>query len=130
MGQPAAVSGDQVNAVCSLHLMPNPATGAPQPSPPLPFGAPVTLGVCATVLVCGSPAVVVGASGLNTPPHAGLHPADPFFAPPAQGAVIAAGSSTVQFSGTPAARSGDSATCCGQPTGTLVGSAATVLIGG
>ena len=83
MGQPAAVSGDQVNAVCSLHLMPNSATGAPQPSPSLPFAAPITLGVCATVLVCGSPAVVVGASGVNTPPHVGLHPADPFFAPPA-----------------------------------------------
>ena len=55
MGQPAAVSGDQVDAVCSLHLMPNPA---------------------------------------------------------------------------PTARTGDSATCCRQPTGTLPGSAATVLIGG
>ena len=130
MGQPAAVSGDQVNAVCSLHLMPNPASGAPQPSPPLPFAAPITLGVCPTVQICGKPAVVLGATGLNTPPHVGLHPADPFFAPPTQQAVIAAGSSSVLLGGTPAARTGDSATCCGQPTGTLVGSAATVLIGG
>lgn len=130
MGQPAAVSGDQVDAVCSLHLMPNPATGVPQPSPPLPFAAPITLGVCATVLVCGVPAAVVGASGLCTPPHVGLHPADPFFAPPAQQAVITAGSSSVLLGGVPAARTGDSATCCGQPTGVLVGSAATVLIGG
>jgi uncharacterized Zn-binding protein involved in type VI secretion len=130
MGQPAAVSGDQVNAVCSLHLMPNPATGAPQPSPPLPFAAPITLGVCATVLICGSPAVVIGANGLCTPPHVGLHPADPFFAPPMQQAVIIQGSTTVLFGGIPAARTGSQATCCAQPVGTLAGSAAAVLIGG
>ena len=129
MGQPSAISGDQVNAVCSTHLMPNPATGAPQPSPPLPFAAPITLGVCATVLICGSPAVVVGASGLCTPPHVGLHPADPFFAPPTEQAVITAGSGTVLLGGVPAARTGDGATCCGMPGGTLVGSGATVLIG-
>lgn len=130
MGAPAAISGDQVNAVCSLHLMPNPATGAPQPAAPLPFSAPITLGVCTTVLICGAPAVVVGATGANTPPHVGLHPADPFFAPPAQQAVIAAGSSSVLLGGVAAARTGDGATCCGQPTGRLAGSAATVLIGG
>jgi hypothetical protein len=31
MGTPAAVLGDQVNATCAIHLIPNPATGAPQP---------------------------------------------------------------------------------------------------
>lgn len=130
MGQPAAVSGDQVRAVCPAHLVPNPATGAPQPAPPLPFAAPVTLGVCATVLIGGKPAVVLGASGLGSPPHVGLHPSDPFFAPPAQQAVVTAGSSSVLMGGQPAARTGDGARCCGQPGGTLVGSAATVLVGG
>jgi uncharacterized Zn-binding protein involved in type VI secretion len=113
-----------------MHLIPNPASGAPQPAPPLPFAAPVTLGVCQSVLIGGTPAVVVGATGYNTPPHVGLHPADPFFAPPTQQAVIVQGSTTVLFGGVPAARTGSQATCCAQPVGTLAGSAASVLIGG
>jgi uncharacterized Zn-binding protein involved in type VI secretion len=113
-----------------MHLMPNPASGAPQPAPPLPFAAPVTLGVCQSVLIGGRPAVVVAATGYNTPPHVGLHPADPFFAPPMQQAVITQGSASVLFGGVPAARTGSQATCCGQPVGTLTGSAASVLIGG
>jgi len=56
MGQPAAVAGDQVTGTCLLHLAPNPATGIPQPAPPLPFAAPITTGTCATVLIGGTPA--------------------------------------------------------------------------
>jgi len=99
MGTPAAVASDQVTGTCPMHLIPNPASGAPQPAPPLPFAAPVTLGVCQSVLIGGTPAVVVGATGYNTPPHVGLHPADPFFAPPTQQAVIVQGSTTVLFGG-------------------------------
>jgi uncharacterized Zn-binding protein involved in type VI secretion len=130
MGVPAAVAGDQVTGVCLIHLIPNPATGVPQPAPPLPFAAPVTAGVCPTVLINGTPAVVVSATGYNTPPHVGLSPADPFFVPLMQQAVVTQGSTSVLFGGTPAARTGSAATCCGQPVGTLTGSAATVLIGG
>jgi uncharacterized Zn-binding protein involved in type VI secretion len=130
MGVPAAVAGDRVTGTCATHLVPNPATGAPQPAPPLPFSGPVTLGLCQTVLIGGTPAVVVGASGVNTPPHVGLHPSDPFFAPPAQQTNVTDGSTSVLFGGTPAARTGSGATCCGMPVGTLVGSASTVLIGG
>lgn len=130
MGQPAAVAGDRVTATCATHLIPNPATGAPQPAPPLPFSAPITVGLCQTVLIAGKPAAVVGASGVNTPPHPGLHPSDPFFAPPTEQAVLTGGSATVLFGGVPAARTGSPATCCGQPTGTLAGTASTVLVGG
>jgi uncharacterized Zn-binding protein involved in type VI secretion len=130
MGAPAAVTGDQVTGICPVHLMPNPATGVPQPAPPLPFAAPITLGVCETVLISGRPAVVMSATGYNSPPHVGLHPADPFFVPLLQQAVITQGSPTVLFGGMPAARTGSAATCCDQPVGTLTGSAATVLIGG
>ena len=62
MGTPAAVAGDQVTGTCPMHLMPNPASGAPQPAPPLPFAAPVTIGVCQTVLIGGTPAAVVAAT--------------------------------------------------------------------
>lgn len=130
MGQPAAVSGDRVTATCATHQIPNPATGAPQPAPPMPFSAPITVGLCPTVLIGGKPAAVVGSSGVNTPPHPGLHPADPFFAPPTEQAVLTGGSATVLFGGVPAARTGSPATCCGQPTGTLAGTASTVLVGG
>jgi len=130
MGTPAAVAGDQVTGTCLMHLIPNPATGAPQPAPPLPFAAPVTVGLCRSVLIGGAPAAVVGGTGYNTPPHIGLDPADPFFAPPLQQAVITQGSTSVLLGGAPAARTGSQATCCAQPAGTLAGSAASVLIGG
>ncbi len=65
--------GDKITGQCPNHLMPNPATGAPQPSPPLPFSAPLTMGTVATVLIGGKPAAVAGSSGLNVPPHVGLH---------------------------------------------------------
>lgn len=129
MGAPAAVLGDRINATCATHLVPTPA-GAPSPGPPMPFSAPVTIGTCPTVLIGNKPTVIVGAQGMNTPPHVGLHPGDPFMAPPTQMGAVTMGSTSVLFGGSPAARSGDACTACGLPTGTLVGSAATVLIGG
>ena len=128
MGQPAAVMGDQIVGTCPLHLIPNPASGVPQPGPPVPFMAPITLGTVPTVLVGGAPAAVVGASGINTPPHIGLHPLDPFFLPNAQVGIVTMGSPTVLIGGIPAVRMGDSATCCGQPVGTVMATKVTVLI--
>lgn len=130
MGAPAAVLGDRITASCAVHLVPNPASGIPQPGPPFPFSAPVTIGTCPTVLIAGKPAVVVGAQGLNAPPHVGLHPADPFFAPPLQTGVVVKGSATVLIGGTPAGRSGDACTHCSLPGATLMGTATTVLVGG
>ncbi len=83
-----------------------------------------------TVQIGGKPAAVVGSSGLNTPPHVGLHASDPFMAPPTQRGTVSAGSTTVLFDGKPAARTGSSCTVCAGAPGQLVGSAATVLIGG
>ncbi len=130
MGVPAAVVGDRITATCATHVVPNPATGAPQPAPPLPFSAPVTQGACQTVLVGGVPALVIGAQGTNTPPHVGLHPADPFFAPVTQTGVIVQGSATVLFGGQPAAMSGAQCTACGVPDAVLTGTGTTVLVGG
>lgn len=130
MGAPAAVLGDRITATCATHLVPNPASGVPQPAPPLPFSAPVTTGVCATVLVGGAPAVVVGSQGTCLPPHVGLHPADPFLAPPLQTGVVTQGSTSVLLGGMPAARSGSACTACGMPGATLTGTATTVLVGG
>ncbi|HKF75341.1 MAG TPA: PAAR domain-containing protein [Candidatus Dormibacteraeota bacterium] len=128
MSSPAIVMGDQLTGQCPTHLIPNPASGAPQPAPPLPFAAPLTVGLVATVLIGGKAAAVVGSSGMNTPPHVGLHPSDPFLAPPAQVGRVTSGSATVLFGGQPAATAQSACTCCATP-GSLVPTVTTVLIG-
>jgi uncharacterized Zn-binding protein involved in type VI secretion len=128
MGTPAIVMGDQITGQCPIHIIPNPATGIPQPSPPLPFSAPITVGVVATVLIEGKPAAVAGNTGLNTPPHVGLFPADPFMVPVAQIGTIVTGSLTVLIGGQPAATASSTCTCCATP-GTLAPTVTSILIG-
>lgn len=129
MGAPAIVMGDRVMGTCPLHQIPNPAAmGAPTPGPPMPFSAPLTMGLVATVLIGGKQAAVVGASGLNTPPHVGLHASDPFMLPAAQIGRVVSGSPTVLIGGQPAATAQSQATLCASP-GTVVPSVANVLIG-
>jgi uncharacterized Zn-binding protein involved in type VI secretion len=127
MGAPAIVMGDQVQGMCAIHQVPSPV-GNPMPGPPMPFSAPLTVGLCTTVLIGGKPAAVMGSSGYNTPPHVGLHASDPFLAPPLQVGRVTSGSATVLFGGQPAASASATATCCMTP-GTLVPSGATVLVG-
>lgn len=129
MGAPAAVAGDRISGTCAVHQIPNPASGAPQPGPPMPFSAPLTIGLATRTLIAGKPAAVVGSSGLNVPPHVGLHPADPFMAPPMQKGQVVGGSATVLIEGKPAATSAATTTICMGSPGALAGTAATVLIG-
>ncbi len=130
MGQPAAVLNDRIAGQCAIHQIPNPATGAPQPSPvPLPFSAPLVQALAPTVLIGGKPAAVEGSWGVNTSVHVGLHATDPFFAAPMQQGKVEKGSATVLIEGRGAARSGSPATCCREP-GQLTGTATTVLVGG
>jgi uncharacterized Zn-binding protein involved in type VI secretion len=128
MGTPAAVQGDRITAICSAHLVPNPASGSPQPGPPMPFSAPLLLGLEMTVLIGGKPSAVVGSNGLSAPPHVGLHPADPFMAPPMQKGTVSVGSPTVLIGGKPAARTGSNCIVCFGAPGQLAGTAATVQI--
>jgi len=130
MGQPAAVMGDKVTATCAAHQIPNPASGVPQPAPPMPFSAPLIQNLAPTVQIAGKPAAVVGSSGLNMPPHVGLHASDPFMAPPTQMATVTAGSTSVLIEGKPAAKTGSACTVCAGAPGQLAGTATTVLIGG
>jgi uncharacterized Zn-binding protein involved in type VI secretion len=132
MGTPAAVVGDRVMGAspCAAHQIPNPASGVPQPSPPMPFSAPITNGVVANVIIAGKPAVVAGCTGLNAPPHVGLHLSDPYMLPAAQIATVTQGSTSVLIGGRPAARTASAcATVCFGAPGNLVGTASTVLIG-
>lgn len=126
MGSAAVVQGDAVTGQCAGHLAPGPL-GAPTPAPPLPFTAHLTQGLATTVLIGGRPAAIAGAGGVNQPPHAGLHPSDPFLVPTSQQGMVLGGSATVLMEGKPAVRTGDPCTCCVVP-GVITGSAATVLI--
>jgi uncharacterized Zn-binding protein involved in type VI secretion len=129
MGTPAAVMGDRINGKCTVHLVPSP-TGAPVAAPPLPFSSPLTVALATRTLITGKPAAMEGSSGLNTPPHVGLHPSDPFMLPAAQIGRVVKGSASVLIEGRPAAKTGSPSTINAGVPGQLTGSAATVLIGG
>jgi uncharacterized Zn-binding protein involved in type VI secretion len=130
MGNPAVVMGDKIQGTCSVHQIPNPSSGAPQPAPPMPFSAPLLQSVDTTVLIGGKAAVVMGSSGMNTPPHVGLHASDPSMSPSMQTGRVTKGSATVLIGGKGAARTGDTCVMCAGAPGQLVGTATTVLIGG
>jgi uncharacterized Zn-binding protein involved in type VI secretion len=127
VGKPAIVMGDLITGSCPIHLIPG-ALGAPQPAPPMPFSAPITLNTVPTVLIQGKPAATIGSQGLNASVHAGLHPADPFLAPPMQKGTILGASPTVLIGGKPAAAPTPPPLMCATP-GTVTGTAVTVLIG-
>jgi len=126
MGTPAAVQGDKIVGVCAIHLVPS-ASGT-MPAGPQPFGAPLMQGLATSVLIGGKPAAVQGSSGYNTPPHVGL--ADAYASPTMQEGRVLVGSTTVMFEGKPAAKTGSTVSMCASVPGQLVGSGATVLIGG
>jgi uncharacterized Zn-binding protein involved in type VI secretion len=128
MGTPAVVLGDRITGMCATHMVPSPS-GSPMPSPaPLPFTAPLTTGLATTVMIAGKPAAVQGGSGVNTPPHVGLHPTDPFLLPVAQQGRVVTGSTTVHFNGRPAAYTGCQVTVCSGAPAQVAGTAATVLV--
>jgi uncharacterized Zn-binding protein involved in type VI secretion len=128
MAQPL-VMGDKIQGQCATHQVPNPASGAPQPSPaPLPFAAPLTLGLEATVTIGGKAVAVVGSSGYNTPPHVGLHPSDPYLVPTMQEGKVLTGSPTVMAGGKPVASTGSQVSMCFQVPGTPVSTVTDVTV--
>jgi uncharacterized Zn-binding protein involved in type VI secretion len=129
MGTPAATLGDLITGLCVGHQTIGPL-GVPVPAPPIPFSAPIALGIVPTVLFVGKPAAVAGANGLNTPPHVGLHGTDPFLVPTMQQGIVTVGSTSVLVGGLPAVRTGSVSTICFGLPGTVTGTALTVLIGG
>lgn len=128
MGSPAAVMGDKITGICAGHQMIGPV-GSPVPSPPMPFSAALIIGLATQTLIEGKPAAVVGANGLNLPPHVGLHASDPFMAPPVQKGTVVSGSTTVLIEGKPAATASSQCTMCMTPASALMATATTVLIG-
>jgi uncharacterized Zn-binding protein involved in type VI secretion len=128
-GQPAVVMNDRIMGMCAVHQVPSPS-GAPMPSPaPLPFSAPLLQGLCQTVTIGRKPVAVQGSTGMNTPPHVGLHASDPFLSPTQQEGRVLVGSSRVTAGGKPLAYTGCQVSQCAQVPAQVVGSAAQVLVG-
>ena len=128
MGTPAIVQADRINGSCTIHQVPSPSSGAPQPAPPMPFSSPLLQGLSANVRIGGKAAATLGSSGTNTPAHVGLHASDPYAVASMQTGRVVGGSAAVLIGGQPAATASAQATCCATP-GTLVPGIANVLIG-
>lgn len=134
MGQPAAKQGDKVVAT-DTHIVLVPAPpGPPVPTPlPHPFNGILNGGLSGDIKVMGMPAATVDSTTQNLPPHIPTPPGVSFQKPPADKATVKVGSATVRINGKMAARNGDAAVTCNDPSdlpaGTVVATG-TVLIGG
>jgi len=132
MGKPAAKQGDKVTAT-DIHIIMIPTPGGPVPTPlPHPFVGTLMQDLSTDVKICGLPAAVQGSVAKNLPPH--IPQGGPFQKPPMNEGKIIMGSLTVKINGKPAARMGDMAMTCNDPTdlpvGTVVVTSGTVMIGG
>lgn len=132
MGQPAAKMGDQIVAT-DIHIIMIPAPpGPPVPTPlPHPFMGLINAGCSTNVMIMGKPAATEGSQATNMPPH--IPQGGPFQKPPTNMGKIMIGSMTVKINGKMAARNGDMAMTCNDPSDMPVGkviAVGTVMIGG
>jgi uncharacterized Zn-binding protein involved in type VI secretion len=133
MGQPAAKQGDQIVAT-DMHIVMVPALPGPPVPTPLthPFVGIIGGGLSSDVKIMGLPAATVDSTADNTPPHVPVPPGTSFQNPPSNKATIKVGSPTVKINGKMAARNGDAALTCNDPSdlpaGTVV-AVGTVFIG-
>ena len=131
MGQPAAKEGDQVMAT-DTHIVMIPSPGGPVPTPiPHPFTGMIDGELSSDVNIMGKPAATVDSTATNTPSH--IPQGGPFQSPPSNKGTIKMGSATVKINGKDAARNGDMAETCNDPSDLPVGqviAAGTVMIGG
>lgn len=130
MGQPAAKQGDQITAM-DTHIVMIPSPGGPVPTPLLnPFTGIIDDKLSSNVNIMGVPAATVGSVADNAPSH--IPQGGPFQVQPTDQGEIITGSATVMISGKPAARAGDTAMTCNDPSplpiGTVVATG-TVMIG-
>ena len=132
MGQPAAKQGDQIIAT-DIHIVLVPSPGGPVPTPlPHPFTGIIDGGLSADVKIMGMPAATVDSTATNTPSHIPTPPGTAFQSPPPNRGTIRLGSPTVRINGKMAARNGDIAATCNDPTELPVGTVVavgTVMIG-
>jgi uncharacterized Zn-binding protein involved in type VI secretion len=132
MGQPAAKKGDQIIAT-DTHIVMVPSAGVPVPTPlPHPFTGIISGSLSGEVNIMGMPAATVDSTADNTPAHVPTPPGTSFQTPPSNKGTIKTGSPTVKINGKMAARNGDTALTCNDPSdfpaGTVV-AVGTVMIG-
>lgn len=131
MGQPAAKQGDQIVAI-DTHIVMVPVP-PPTPTPLLhPFTGIINGALSSDVNIMGMPAATVDSTADNTPAHIATPPGTSFQKPPSNKGTIKVGSATVKINGKAAARNGDPAETCNDPSDLPVGTvvaAGTVLIG-
>ncbi|HEX6904122.1 MAG TPA: PAAR domain-containing protein [Thermoanaerobaculia bacterium] len=132
MGQPAAKQGDQIVAT-DTHIVMVPSASGAVPTPlPHPFTGLLNGKLSSDVKIMGLSAATVGSTADNSPPHLPTAPGTSFQKPPANKGTIKAGSATVKINGKQAARNGDVADTCNDPSDLPAGSvvaAGTVFIG-
>ena len=130
MGQAAAKQGDQVTAT-DTHILLIPVGTGTVPTPlPHPFAGVLSGGLSADVKIMGMPAATVDSTATNTPPH--IPQGGAFQSPPSNQSTVKTGSATVKINGKPAARNGDTAMTCNDPSDLPIGTvvaAGTVMIG-
>ena len=114
---PAAKQGDKISAT-DTHLIQPPGT-APPVSTPLPFMGLINGGLSTNVNIMAMPAATRNSTATNTPPHVPV--GGTFVNPPSNKATIIMGSTLVNINGQPAARNGDTATTCNDPSDLPVG---------
>ncbi|HEX3046913.1 MAG TPA: PAAR domain-containing protein [Bacillota bacterium] len=131
MGQPAAKQGDKIMAT-DTHIVMIPAGTATVPTPlPHPFMGIIDGGLSSDVKIMGMAAATVDSTATNTPSH--IPQGGPFQSPPSNKGTIKLGSMTVKINGKMAARNGDMAMTCNDPSDLPVGkviAVGTVMIGG
>jgi RHS repeat-associated protein len=133
MGKPGAKKMDQIVSATpgDVHITIPPA------GPPVPVPHPCTSiikdKVAEKVKVMGQPGAVKGSISKHSPPHFPMGPYT-FQKPPTNKGEIFTASSNVLYEGKEAAMLGDTAKMCADPVdapvGKVIGTAATVLIGG
>jgi uncharacterized Zn-binding protein involved in type VI secretion len=132
MGQPAAKRGDHITAL-DTHIVMVPSASGPEPTPlPHPFAGIINRALSSDVNIMGMPAATVGSTADNTPAHFPTPPGASFQTPPSNKGTIKLGSLTVRINGKMAARNGDTAETCNDPSDLALGvvvAAGTVLIG-
>jgi uncharacterized Zn-binding protein involved in type VI secretion len=116
MGMPAAKQGDKITAT-DQHLI-QPPSGSPV-STPMPFSGILDGGLSTNVNIMGLPAATQNSTATNAPPH--VPTGGTFVNPPSNRGTIISGSATVNINGKPAARNGDTANTCNDPTDMPVG---------
>ncbi len=130
MGMPAAKQGDKIMAI-DTHIILIPVGTGTVPTPlPHPFVGIINGSLSQDVNIMGMPAATADSTASNTPPH--IPQGGPFQNPPSNKATIKMGSTTVKINGKMAARNGDTAMTCNDPSdlpsGTVI-AVGTVLIG-